>query len=370
MISWLLGDKHSRVFGLDILRATAILLVLYSHRNLISATDSEHGYFIYLCGFWGVELFFVLSGFLIGKQLLSLIDNNAGIKDYLHFLKKRWLRTLPLYYLVLGLYFYFDSGTSWKHIFFLQNSFEVSNDDLLVFNQSWSLTIEEYTYLILPILFFFIAQSKSLETKYKSLILIVFIILGCLISRFVLSSIDPTINYDNWIRKSTFIRLDAIAMGVLIAWVKIYSNKLFIKLANPIVSLFSVIIIFWTNNIGDILVVHNDTNVVLESTLGFTLVSLLLAIIIPFFDNNSFINNLSKLKLIYVGIGITAMLSYCIYLIHIPMYEFFYKHLDGKIPFKVNVFLMLITTYAIALLSYVAFERPIQKLCRKKELLS
>jgi len=71
---------------------------------------------------------------------------------------------------------------------------------------------------------------------------------------------------------------------------------------------------------------------------------------------------LSNWKFIYFSTTITAILSYCIYLIHIPIYKYFYIHLDGRIPFKLNVFLMLITVYSIAIISYLAIERPMQNL--------
>jgi peptidoglycan/LPS O-acetylase OafA/YrhL len=87
---------------------------------------------------------------------------------------------------------------------------------------------------------------------------------------------------------------------------------------------------------------------------------------ITFFDKNEINNHLSKIKLLHFGVSITAILSYCIYLIHISIYEYFYKYLDGRIPFKVNVALMLMTVYSIALISYFLIERPIQRFAAKK----
>ena len=366
MMRWLQSNKEQRVFGLDILRALAILLVLYSHRNLISTTDSSHAYFIYLCGFWGVELFFVLSGFLIGKQLLELIESKAKIGDYWYFLKKRWIRTLPLYFIILGLYFYYESPVSWRHLFFLQNSFGVNEADLIVFPQSWSLTIEEYTYLLLPILFIIISKFSSFSAKHKSLVIILAVIFVSLIARFFYVWNDPQINYDNWIRKATFFRFDAIAFGVLFAWIKIYQKKWFNFFSNPMVPLFVLIIVMWTNNIGNILIAYDDSNILFESSLGFTFISFLIGLCMPFFDSHKICVHLSKLKLINFGITLTAILSYCIYLIHIPIYEFFYKHLDGKIPFKLNSTLMLITIFIIAFISFIFIEKPIQRLLKKR----
>ena len=356
-----------RVFGLDILRAVAILLVLYSHRNLISATDRIHQHFIYLCGFWGVELFFVLSGFLIGAQLIALSEKNAGIKDYLSFWKKRWARTLPLYFIVLGLYWHFSyEQFPWKHLFFLQNSYQITDTDLQTFNQSWSLAIEEYAYLFLPILLLLAALFWRLNSKNRVLFVLLGIVLISLFSRMYYACTYPNIIYDDWIRKSTFLRIDAIAIGVLVAWLKFHYQTVYYKLSGLIVPVLCLAFILGMNTIGNLLVSKDQQHLFFPSTFGFTLVSFSLALMIPFFDKNEINNHLSKIKLLNFGVSITAILSYCIYLIHISIYEYFYKYLDGRIPFKINVALMLMTVYSIALISYFLIERPIQRFAAKK----
>lgn len=367
MKQFLQGLQH-RVFGLDILRAAAILLVLYSHRNLISATDRIHQHFIYLCGFWGVELFFVLSGFLIGSQLMKLSDTNEGFRGYLTFWKKRWARTLPLYFIVLGLYWYYAyEQFPWKHVFFLQNSFQITDVDLLTFNQSWSLAIEEYTYLLIPLLLLLIGFFGRMNAKTKTLLIILSIIILSLASRIYYAYNYPNINYDNWIRKSTFLRIDSIAIGMLVAWIKHYHQTLFYKFSGLIFPVVSIAFIFVMNSMGNVLVSKDQNYSFFPSTFGFTLVSISLALLVPFFDKNEINNQLSKIKFLHFGVTITAILSYCIYLIHIPIYEYFYKYLDGKIPFKVNVALMLMTVYSIAYLSYFLIERPIQRWVSKNE---
>ncbi|MEY3499560.1 MAG: hypothetical protein RL308_1229 [Bacteroidota bacterium] len=358
-------DKSNRVFGLDILRATAILLVLYSHRDLISCTDSIHHHFNYLCGFWGVELFFVLSGFLIGNQLIKLAQTKSTFSDYFNFLKKRWIRTLPLYFVILGLYYFFMFETfPWKHLFFLQNSFRISESDFLIFNQSWSLTIEEYTYLIIPILFFLFGKINKWTVKHMTLLILIGIVALSLLTRIYYVINYPEINYDNWVRKSTFLRIDSIAIGVILAWTKNYFNSIYKRMSNPIVLIICLLFIFISNHFGNILVSKDPEHYFFPSTFGLLLVSVSLALIIPFFELHPINNFLAKRKLIYFGVTLTALLSYCIYLIHIPIYEYFYIHLDGRVPFKLNVALMLLTVYSTALISYLFFERPLQNLMK------
>ena len=92
----------NRIFGLDIMRATAILMVVFSHvlwilpirKNLVSEVLS-------LSGLLGVEIFFVLSGFLIGRIIFnSFVNGKFTIKEVSYFWIRRWFRTLPNYYLI------------------------------------------------------------------------------------------------------------------------------------------------------------------------------------------------------------------------------------------------------------------------------
>ena len=108
----------------------------------------------------GVELFFVLSGFLIGGIIIKEFQNNTafGIKQIFHFWKRRWFRTLPNYYLILLLnviivYFGIIKEDflqfNWKFFFFLQN---FAHHFYGFFWESWSLSIEEWFYLLFPII--------------------------------------------------------------------------------------------------------------------------------------------------------------------------------------------------------------------------
>src|SRR4051812_30333605 len=101
----LMQDKShaKRIFGLDIVRAMAILLVMLAHTLPGVQRFPVLGKVTYCCAFFGVDLFFVLSGFLIGGIVIRELENDrlnasAGL---LTFWKRRWFRTLPNYYLFL-----------------------------------------------------------------------------------------------------------------------------------------------------------------------------------------------------------------------------------------------------------------------------
>src|SRR5476651_850750 len=112
----------NRIYGLDIMRASAILLVLLAHsRRYLPASWLSYYDPINLDG---VSIFFVLSGFLIGGILIKTVENKEIKFNYLFtFLKKRWLRTIPPYlfvlcFLVLIYYKYFPAYIMLQYFIF------------------------------------------------------------------------------------------------------------------------------------------------------------------------------------------------------------------------------------------------------------
>ena len=147
----------SRVFGLDLLRAAAIMMVICSHGFVVlyshfgdSLAILGHG------GFYGVELFFVLSGFLIGQILIRNGSDLAQGGKVAFFYVRRWFRTLPLFFLFLIVNIVFERlfrahpvgfGEGLSHGFFLRN---FASFQMTFFPESWSLAIEEWFYLLFP----------------------------------------------------------------------------------------------------------------------------------------------------------------------------------------------------------------------------
>ena len=120
-------------------------------------------------GFIGVDLFFVISGFLISYQLLKLKDKNQSHKNsptkaIISFLCRRSLRIFPLYFIVLILATIFNQGeirdafiynfTYTSNFYFIQEQKWSS-----IFSHFWSLSVEEHFYLVWPILLLLIRRS-------------------------------------------------------------------------------------------------------------------------------------------------------------------------------------------------------------------
>ena len=145
---------ENRILGLDLLRFVAIVLVVMGHsRWIVEATfPNPLKVLLHGSGILGVELFFVLSGYLIGGILLKQFQKNnfsLSFEAIKTFWIRRWLRTLPNYYLILLVYFivfYMQKPDAmWRYLFFLQN---IWNHPPYFFEESWSLCIEEISYLI------------------------------------------------------------------------------------------------------------------------------------------------------------------------------------------------------------------------------
>lgn len=142
-----------RVDGLDTLRALAIALVFMYHYMVFVSRESTFGWASDV-GWVGVDLFFVLSGYLIGHQLFSGIAKGGALslKD---FYARRALRTWPAFWVVLAAYFVFPSALGgktppplWTFLTFTQN---FGLQPGTAFSHAWSLCVEEQFYLVLPL---------------------------------------------------------------------------------------------------------------------------------------------------------------------------------------------------------------------------
>ena len=147
--------RSVRLHGLDTLRALAVTLVVLHHYTLfVSGDDNTFGW-VGRIGWAGVDLFFALSGYLIGNQIFAALKTEAGL-SLKAFYARRLLRTLPNYLVVLAIYFMWPAwgenaalAPAWRYLSFTQN---LALAPGTAFSHSWSLAIEEQFYLLLPAL--------------------------------------------------------------------------------------------------------------------------------------------------------------------------------------------------------------------------
>ena len=377
-------NNNKRIIGLDVLRSIAILLVMLMHSGsmflplaklpLIGNIVGKLLAIIIPVGYLGVELFFVLSGYLIGSILIKLFSDNKKpiFKEIKQFWIRRWLRTLPNYYFVLLInyvVFVFILNSypfNWKYLFFIQNFISVQPS---FFRESWSLAVEEWSYFLLPIIMFvcFVLFKKS-SSKFLILLSICLIILlsFCVKFAFLFTNFHQFIPFDEQLRKVVLFRLDAIMYGFLMAWWMHYFSSFFLKhkIIFLLLGLFFLVILVWYFYINGNFELDNQTSnfiiVFINRMFWIPLVGVCFSFMIPFFATLiSFNNNILNTVFMFI-----SKISYSLYLIHFPVYALiFFK----KLPFLniqqslYNIMSYFTVCFVIAYLLYRFWELPFLK---------
>jgi len=228
-----ISDKH-KLIGLDHLRAFAICYVVLFHYRQFGHPDwvNKVGDF----GWTGVDLFFVLSGFLIAGQLFATIAKGGAI-SMKEFFTKRFFRIIPPYLVMLCLYVAFPflrerehMAPLWRYLTFITN-FGLDVSQIGTFTHSWSLCVEEQFYLILPLCILLVNYLKW--GKQAAYFILVLFLAGFAI-RYTNWHLwmEPNLKSDNFgalfnkfIYYPTYNRLDALLAGVSIAGLYTFNPK-------------------------------------------------------------------------------------------------------------------------------------------------
>jgi peptidoglycan/LPS O-acetylase OafA/YrhL len=232
-------QTSSRVHGLDTLRALAIFLVVLHHYVLFVSRSDTFGW-VGEIGWVGVDLFFALSGYLIGNQIFAAMRSPEGF-SLSHFYGRRLLRTLPNYYAVLALYFLWpafrndmDLPPLWEFLTFTQN---INLEPGTAFSHAWSLCIEEQFYLLLPACALAIgairASRRPLRWAWAAIAATVGIGMlarGVLWQELVDGNARALNHYYKYIYYSSICRFDELVAGVALALLKNYHGGLWRRL--------------------------------------------------------------------------------------------------------------------------------------------
>src|SRR5256886_1892832 len=212
-------QTRARQPGLDLLRALAIIVVVIYHAALFGFKLPGR---VDRFGWIGVDLFFDLSGYLIGGQLLAPLARGQRIKLG-RFFARRALRIMPAYFVVLAIYIFLPSWReypemypTWKFLLSVQN---IGLHGGTAFSHAWSLAVEDQFYLTLPFILLLVNRWPR-----SAIILPCAIFAGGILLRTFLAYQHPAEisgvafrDYQAWIYYPTWTRLDPLVFGVALA---------------------------------------------------------------------------------------------------------------------------------------------------------
>jgi peptidoglycan/LPS O-acetylase OafA/YrhL len=227
--------NRERQPGLDLLRALAIIVVVVYHAALFGFKLPGR---VDRFGWIGVDLFFVLSGYLIGGQLLAPLAHNQRIKLG-RFFTRRALRIMPAYFAVLAIYFLLPawreypemSQPLWKFLLSVQN---IALHGGTAFSHAWSLAVEDQFYLALPFLLLFLYRRPRAAIIVPCLIVVGGIALRAFLAE-QNASVDGGVSFRGfqaWIYYPTWTRLDPLVFGVVLAAIERFRPNWWQRLIN------------------------------------------------------------------------------------------------------------------------------------------
>lgn len=306
-----------RLPGLDLLRACAIVWVMLFHSYIVGGLGEGFAW-LQRDGWMGVDLFFVLSGYLIGYQLLVPLARGEPLR-WAEFYRRRALRILPAFVVVLAVYLAWPAAReapglapAWQFLTFTLNLL-IDYQHAPALSHAWSLCVEEQFYLLFPWLAWWLMRRPSLRRAVAvGLGLVAF---GMAVRGYVwLHAMAPVrdepgpafgLRFVEGIYYPTWARLDGLLAGVALAalrvgcpqlWARLQARRAFVLAAGvalfgTAVWLFRERLEFW------------------PAVLGYPLLSLALAAIV-------LAGSSLPARWDLPGAGWLARISYSLYLSH------------------------------------------------------
>ena len=367
--------QSKRNFGLDLIRASAISLVVISHCTFLLFPTYNHSIItlIRVLGAVGVDLFFVLSGFLIGGILLKYIENEkTGFSDLINFWKRRWIRTLPNYFFILliNIFLFFIIGEKLpkdigQYFIFIQN-FNNPHPDF--FTEAWSLSIEEYAYLFLPLLFYigFLLFKNSNKEKIFLWFSIISIFILCLlkIKYFLNAEVESYKTWSVTFRKVVLYRIDAIYFGFLVVYFFRKYHEFFER-NRKLIAFVGMILFMMVHTIIFTFQILPQTHLWFYIFVYLQLVIVSLGLLFPYFIAINY-NGVFKKSIEFISTR-----SYAIYLINYSLILLGIQRCFklNEFPFYQKLILViffLVITLLLSEMLYKFFEKPILQYRNRK----
>lgn len=350
---------NKRSPGLDVLRCIAVVLVMLRHYNISFITTQM--------GWIGVDLFFVLSGFLVSGLLFQEYIKTQKLDGKL-FLIRRGFKIYPTFWAVLLLNLVYiaykkqtiEPSRIFAELFFLQNFFNN------IMGISWSLAIEEHFYFLLTFLAIIAVKKQWIQNGKIILRFCVFILVTCLFLRILLNFLYPFNERTHFF--PTYLRMDSLMFGVLIAWFYHFEYRKYLHFISaykyPI-----VLLIMLGVTLPFVFTVDNQ----IMNTVGLSFLYVAFGGILCFTERGTIFKASFFKPLVYIG-----RFSYSIYLIHLlfgpavanlfrvnvftnPDFEWINKSIYFLSNIAGGIFISLIVEQPFLKLRESYFPKPVSK---------
>ena len=360
------NNKSKYLPSIDSLRALAVLAVIIYHVDVNYLPG----------GFLGVDLFFVLSGYLISSLIIKEYRKTGSLNLY-NFYIRRARRLLPAVYFMitvglvvmvlfnevllrkshLDAIFGYIYSSNWWYIFHKLDYFD-SFGAQSPFKHLWSLAIEEQFYMIFPLLFLLVnRKKKSKDGTYKLNKNFLYVVLGLILVSLIAHILLFDINNISRIYFGTDTRAFSLLVGVVGA-ILYPMERLHAKVTPQQNMLYSVVSLVSIATLITVMIYTSEYNTLLYRG-GFLLVAILgFIVIISSGKQHTLMSRLLSFKpVVFIG-----KISYSLYLWHFPVLVLTTPVSEIGNPNIFFVILRIVLTFAVAIVSYVFVETPIRKL--------
>lgn len=365
--------------GLELARACAVILVVYSHGEFLLDQEALWAWFsnssglasFFKPGWWGVRIFFALSGYLIGRQVIDIL-HSGQLRSALFFGLRRWVRTVPTYWMVLGAVCLWK-GVSWLsptaivNALFLQSALPGQNSTELV-EVAWSLVIEEWSYVLLTCLVVLFALARLRPTRTQAAKFFLLIALACTAGSIASRYWAACNSWINWeiMKKTSVLQLDSLAAGLCLASMEVLEPNAFKTLTQKRLWMGAMAIIgmsllgWWINGHFSSKTSATTLDWALLGVIGYPLSSLLSCGFLAWLWNakTSLWSPLTRRP-----IQLLSSTSYSLYLVHLSVPSFIlniWPEMSGLAAFL----LYMVISVGLGYLSWLALEKPFLTLRR------
>ena len=354
-----INNRTNRIFGIDLLRVIAIFFVVHGHGAFL-LQQSMLAPFANIPFSYEVDIFFILTGYLIGGALIASSEKHPLTirENALLFYAKTALRILPCYFVMivvnyLAVRFHVVQGNTevtplWRFFTMTQNVFTPFYD---FFWESWCLPVQWWFYLLFPLLLILMTRKFSARTAVP--IISLFFILLTIIYRISVSKYaQDDFWWGAWIRKTVASRFDNIFIGVLAAWFRHYHADKWER--HPVVCLLIglAVMVF-------VCLLPRHIGTVYTNVFALTVPPVAIALWLPFFSKIKSCDSL--FGRIITG---TSTLSYAMYLTNLLVCQLISAHFNENF-LRMGVWgylLYWIIVLAASFLLHIAVEKPFMRI--------